>query len=149
MMDVRTQHVFRQPPSPIESPTVPDEDFEAQVNRVSLLAEPVRRALYDYVAAAAEPVGRREAAEATGVPEHTAKFHLDKLVEEGLLATQFRRLSGRTGPGAGRPSKLYRRSDRQVDLTLPRRQYELASRLLADAVARAAAGDVPVLDAVH
>jgi predicted ArsR family transcriptional regulator len=127
---------------------VSDQDFETQVNRVSLLAEPVRRALYEYVARAPDAVGRVEAADATGVPSHTAKFHLDKLVEEGLLATEFRRLSGRTGPGAGRPSKLYRRADGQVDLTLPRRQYELASRLLAAAVSAAAAREVPVLDCV-
>jgi predicted ArsR family transcriptional regulator len=126
-----------------------DPDFETQVSRVSLLAEPVRRALYEYVTSAPDAVGRVEAASATGVAAHTAKFHLDKLVEEGLLATEFRRLTGRSGPGAGRPSKLYRRSAGQVDLTLPRRQYELAGRLLATAVSTAAAGDQPVLDCVR
>ncbi|WP_426565902.1 helix-turn-helix transcriptional regulator [Angustibacter sp. McL0619] len=126
-----------------------DQDFETQVNRVSLLAEPVRRALYEYVASAPDAVGRVEAADATGVPGHTAKFHLDKLVEEGLLATEFRRLSGRTGPGAGRPSKLYRRSAGQVELSLPRRRYELAGQLLASAVSTAAARDLPVLDCVR
>ena len=120
-----------------------------QISGVSLLADPVRRRLYEVVAASPDAVGRAEAAQAAEVPAHTAKFHLDKLVDEGLLATEFRRLTGRSGPGAGRPAKLYRRSERQVDLTLPRRQYELAGHLLATAVELAAADDVPVLEAVR
>ena len=54
-----------------------------------------------------EPVGREQTAADTGIPLHTARFHLERLVDEGLLATEFRRLSGRSGPGAGRPAKLY------------------------------------------
>ncbi|KQX69385.1 metalloregulator ArsR/SmtB family transcription factor [Angustibacter sp. Root456] len=125
------------------------DDLTDQISGVSLLADPVRRRLYEVVASSPDAVGRAEAAQAADVPAHTAKFHLDKLVEEGLLSTEFRRLTGRSGPGAGRPAKLYRRSERQVDLTLPRRQYELAGHLLATAVELAAAGDVPVLDAVR
>lgn len=128
---------------------MPTDDLSHQISGVSLLADPVRRRLYEVVAASPDAVGRAEAAQAADVPPHTAKFHLDKLVEEGLLTTEFRRLTGRSGPGAGRPAKLYRRSERQVDLTLPRRQYELAGHLLATAVERAAVGDVAVLDAVR
>jgi predicted ArsR family transcriptional regulator len=128
---------------------VPADDLTHQISGVSLLADPVRRSLYEHVVASPEPVGRVEAADAVGVAPHTAKFHLDKLVEEGLLTTEFRRLTGRTGPGAGRPAKLYRRSERQVDLTLPRRQYELAGHVLAAAVELAMRDDVPVLDAVR
>ncbi|MGN6610907.1 MAG: helix-turn-helix transcriptional regulator [Angustibacter sp.] len=128
---------------------MPTDNLSDQISGVSLLADPVRRRLYEVVAASPDAVGRAEAARAADVPAHTAKFHLDKLVEEGLLTTEFRRLTGRSGPGAGRPAKLYRRSERQVDLTLPRRQYELAGHLLATAVERAAQGDVRVLDAVR
>jgi predicted ArsR family transcriptional regulator len=124
-------------------------DFETQVGLVSALADPVRRALYFYVAAQPGPVSRDEAATGAAVPRHTAKFHLDKLVDEGLLDTEFRRLSGRRGPGAGRPSKLYRRSARQVTLTLPQRHYELAAQILARAVVDAARDGEPVLDAVR
>ena len=121
------------------------EDFAAQVASISALAEPARRALYLFVVGQPEPVSRDQAAAGTGLPRHTAKFHLDRLVEEGLLATEFRRLSGRRGPGAGRPTKLYRRSDRQIAVTLPPRHYDLAGRILATAVeavhdAAAAAG---------
>src|SRR5690349_24630325 len=99
----------------------PVEDFDSQVSGVSALAEPARRALYLYVVAQPEPVSRDGAAEGVGLARHTAKFHLDKLVEEGLLDTEFRRLSGRRGPGAGRLTKLYRRSAREVAVTLPQR----------------------------
>jgi predicted ArsR family transcriptional regulator len=125
------------------------DDFVSQVSGVSALAEPARRALYLYVAAQPEAVSRDQAAEGVGLPRHTAKFHLDKLVEEGLLDTEFRRLSGRRGPGAGRPTKLYRRSPREVAVTLPQRHYDLAGQILAGAVEAAARDGVPVLEAVH
>lgn len=125
------------------------DDFVSQVSGVSALAEPARRGLYLYVAAQPEAVSRDQAAEGCGLPRHTAKFHLDKLVEEGLLDTEFRRLSGRRGPGAGRPTKLYRRSARQVAVTLPQRHYDLAGQILACAVETAARDGIPVDEAVH
>ncbi|MEN3301880.1 helix-turn-helix domain-containing protein [Pseudonocardia sp.] len=125
------------------------DDFVSQVNGVGALAEPARRALYLYVAGQSEPVSRDRAAEGVDLPRHTAKFHLDKLVEEGLLDTEFRRLSGRRGPGAGRPTKLYRRSARQVTVTLPERHYDLAGQILAEGVDLAAGEGTPVLDAVR
>jgi predicted ArsR family transcriptional regulator len=125
------------------------DDFAAQVSGVSALAEPARRSLYLYVVAQPEPVSRDQAAEGCELPRHTAKFHLDRLVEEGLLDVEFRRLSGRRGPGAGRPTKLYRRSSWQVAVTLPERHYELAGHILAGAVEDAARDGEPVLDAVR
>lgn len=112
-------------------------DIQTQASGIGALAEPVRRALYEYVVAQPAPVGREQAAAAVGVPAHKANFHLDRLVEEGLLEVEFRRLSGRSGPGAGRPSKLYRRSDREWSLSLPARRYDLVGHLLAAAVDRA------------
>jgi predicted ArsR family transcriptional regulator len=108
---------------------------DSQVAGIAALAEPVRRDLFEFVVDARGPVSREQAAEGVGVPAHTAKFHLDKLVDEGLLEVEFRRLSGRTGPGSGRPSKLYRRSDRELSVSLPERHYDLLSRILATAVA--------------
>jgi predicted ArsR family transcriptional regulator len=90
------------------------------------LAEPTRRALYLYVHAQAGPVSRDEAAAGVGVPRHKAKFHLDKLVDDGLLETEFARRTGRQGPGAGRPAKLYRRAAQELAITVPERHYELA-----------------------
>jgi predicted ArsR family transcriptional regulator len=124
------------------------DEFAAQVAGVGALAEPARRTLYLYVASAADAVSREQAAEACDLPLHSVKFHLDRLVEEGLLDTEFRRLSGRTGPGAGRPSKLYRRSKRQVAVSLPERRYDLAGEVLAAAIDRSLTEDVSVTDAV-
>lgn len=119
-------------------------DPQGDVARVGLLAEPTRRLLYEYVSDAPRPVSREEAAEAVGVPVHTAKFHLDRLVDGGLLATEFHKLTGRTGPGSGRPSKHYRRNDAEIAVSLPPRQYDLLSRVLADALAAAAETTEPV-----
>ena len=120
------------------------EDPQGDVAAIGLLAEPTRRQLYRHVVDASRPVSREEAAEATGVAVHTAKFHLDKLVEGGLLSTEFHKLTGRTGPGSGRPSKHYRRNDAEIAVTLPPRQYDLLSMVLADAVAAASETGDPV-----
>jgi predicted ArsR family transcriptional regulator len=123
---------------------MPDKLSEREIQGVAALAEPLRRQLYDVVARAEEPVSREQAATHAGVPVHTAKFHLDKLVEEGLLEVEYRRLTGRTGPGSGRPAKLYRRTDRELSVSLPARQYDLLSRILAAAVATSTASGEPV-----
>lgn len=115
-------------------------DLGAQASRVGALADPTRRALYEYVVARPAPVGREAAATALGLPRHSAKFHLDRLVEAGLLDVEFRRLGDRTGPGAGRPSKLYRRAEDPVSVSLPSRQYDLIGHILASGVERAADG---------
>lgn len=115
--------------------------LEKHAAGIGALADPVRRALYEHIVRLHEAVGREAAAEAVGVPVHTAKFHLERLVEEGLLETEFRRLSGRTGPGAGRPAKLYRRASTEIRVSLPERRYDLAGSLLADAISRAAQGE--------
>jgi len=115
-------------------------DNTEELRSVAALAEPARRALYDYVASQPAPVGREEAAEATGMTRATAGFHLDRLLEAGLLETESRRLTGRRGPGAGRPAKLYRRARRDVAVSLPPRRYELAAQLLAESVEQALHG---------
>src|SRR5690606_15967364 len=107
---------------------------EADTDAVGALADPVRRRLYEYVAGREGETSRAEAAGAVGVRRTLAAFHLDKLVEAGLLTTSRRKLSGREGPGSGRPAKLYRRADRQVNVHLPPRDYETAAHLLAEAV---------------
>lgn len=119
-------------------------ELDSQVAGVALLNEPVRRALYLVVARSPEPVSRDQAAAAVGVQRGLAAFHLDKLAAEGLLDVEYRRLTGRTGPGAGRPAKLYRRSDRQIDLTLPPRGYDIAARLMAQAIEAAGADGASV-----
>lgn len=104
------------------------------IQAVALLDEPVRRALYEWVADAGRAVSRDEAAAGVDVSRALAAFHLDRLVRAGLLVAEYRRLSGRTGPGAGRPDKLYRRGPREVTVSLPERRYEIAAELFAETI---------------
>jgi len=118
------------------------------LDALAALGEPTRRALYAYVAAQDRPVSRDEAASVTGTKRSTATFHLERLVGDGLLETHFARLSGRTGPGAGRTAKLYARARRQIAVSLPPRRYEIAGEILACALEAAQRETTGVSDAV-
>jgi len=107
------------------------------LDALAALGEPTRRALYRFVAAQDRPVSRDEAAAATGTKRATATFHLERLVDDGLLEAGFARVSGRSGPGAGRTAKLYARAPRQFAVSLPPRRYEIAGEVLAAALERA------------
>jgi len=125
-----------------------DSDLASRVAGIAALADPIRRDLFLYVSAQSAPVSRDQASDDLGIARHTVKFHLDKLTEEGLLDTSYKRLSERRGPGGGRPTKLYARSNRQLSVTLPERRYDLAGQLLASAIDDATAGGIAVVDAL-
>jgi predicted ArsR family transcriptional regulator len=117
-----------------------------ELARLAALDEPVRRRLFAYVRSSPVPVSREEAADAVGISRSLAAYHLDKLAEQSLLATSYRRPEGRSGPGAGRPAKVYV-AQGEVSVSVPPREYELAARLLAEAAetsdeVRAALDDV-------
>jgi predicted ArsR family transcriptional regulator len=114
------------------------------IEQIAALDEPVRRALYEWVAGRHAAVSRDEAASAVKVNRALAAFHLDRLERDGLLISEYRRLTGRTGPGAGRPAKLYRRAPGTVAVSLPQRDYEAAARLLAEAIERSTPARPPV-----
>ena len=113
---------------------------EADLASLSYLDDRVRGRLYAFVSGRTEPVGRDEAAAAVGIGRALAVYHLDKLVESGLLTASYRRPPGRGGPGAGRPAKVYSRSGAEFMVTVPPREYELAARLLVQAVAADCSG---------
>ena len=117
------------------------EDLD-DLDAVASLTDRVRRQAYRVVADGTGPVGRDEVAQALGVGRTLAAFHLDKLVAAGLLETSYARRSGRTGPGAGRPAKLYRLAAAEHTLGVPPRAYRTAAELLAEAVEQAGAEDV-------
>jgi predicted ArsR family transcriptional regulator len=98
---------------------------------VGLLAEPTRQRLYLYIRERQEPVGREEAARHVGVKPRIAAFHLDKMADAGLLEVAYRRLSGRVGPGAGRPAKVYSLSSRSFSVLIPQTRYALAASMMA------------------
>lgn len=114
-----------------------DKSTSTHVSAVAALDEPTRRRLYDHVVRQRGAVSRDEAAQALGLPRQTVAFHLDRLTEEGLLDVVYQRRTGRSGPGAGRPAKLYQRSANQITVSLPQRRYDLAGRLLAQAMEEA------------
>jgi predicted ArsR family transcriptional regulator len=109
-------------------------DVDQQLTGLAGLGEPIRRTLYRYVAGRGIPVSRDDAARAVGISRPLAAYHLDKLVDDGLLEARYQRRSGRRGPGAGRPAKHYVRADRQIELSLPARDYAALAELLARAV---------------
>jgi predicted ArsR family transcriptional regulator len=115
---------------------------------VGSLGERSRRALYEYVVDAGDWVSRDEAADALGFERATAAHHLDRLSDDGLLDVDYQRRSGRSGPGAGRPAKLYRRARREIEVSLPPRDYEVAARLLADAATRSKTDGVDITTAL-
>jgi predicted ArsR family transcriptional regulator len=121
------------------------------IRRIAALAslgDETRRKLFDFVVAAEDAVGRDHAAGALGLARSTASFHLDRLVQDGLLAVEFRKLGGREGPGSGRPAKLYRAAVQEVAASVPDRNYDLAAELLLAAVEASAADGIPAREAL-
>jgi predicted ArsR family transcriptional regulator len=113
------------------------------IEKVALLREPVRRRLYFHVREAGEPVSRDQAARAVGVSRSLAAFHLDRLADAGLLDVEYRRLTERTGRGAGRPAKLYRQAETRLAVSLPPTAYELAGEVLIEALRSGRAAETP------
>ncbi len=126
---------------------LPDPD--GQLGIVAALDHPIRRALFRFLTESGAWIGRDEAARATAVPRSVAAFHLDKLAEAGAVDVRFERTSGRTGPGAGRPAKLYRRHFDEVTVSLPDRHYDLAGSVLATAAAESVRNAEPITDCLH
>lgn len=108
-----------------------ERDIERLANA---LGDPTRRRIFFFVRASGELVGKDEVSEGVGVERRLAAFHLDKLVEQQFLRAEFRRRSGRTGPGAGRPAKLYALADSELSVSLPERHYDLLAQLLLRAM---------------
>ena len=116
---------------------------------VASLGDDKRRQLFQLVASSDGAVGRDDAAEALGLPRSTASFHLDRLVQDGLLAVEFHKAAGKTGPGSGRPAKMYRPAASEVSASVPDRNYDLAGELLAAAIEHSTATGEAVSDSLR
>jgi predicted ArsR family transcriptional regulator len=112
---------------------------------VTVLTDRSRRALFDYVRHAGRSVSREDAAAATRMSRGLAAFHLDKLVDAGLLTAQFEAPSGRPR-GRGRTPKVYAPAGDGISVTIPERRYELIAEILADGIA---AEPTNAADAAH
>lgn len=115
---------------------------------VASLGDDKRRQLFELVASSTGAVGRDEAALALGLPRSTASFHLDRLVQDGLLSVEFQKPAGKTGPGSGRPAKMYRTAAREVGAFVPDRNYDLAGELMATAIEESVAAGSSVHDSL-
>lgn len=115
---------------------------------VATLGDGKRRQLFELIASSDAAVSRDDAALALGVPRSTASFHLDRLVQDGLLTVEFQKTSGRSGPGSGRPAKLYRPAASEVVASVPDRNYDLAGELLAAAIEHSTATGTAVHDSL-
>jgi len=100
------------------------------------LGDPVRKKLFLLLRASPDALSCEDCAAALGLPKSTIRAHLDRLVAEGLMMVEFRKTGARTGPGSGRPSKLYAVAMGEVGASVPSRHYDLAADLLAAAVKR-------------
>ncbi len=122
--------------------------WSRRVAAVASLGDENRRRLFDFVAGAEQAVGRDDAAAALGLARSTASFHLDRLVQDGVLAVEFRKLGGKEGPGSGRPAKLYRAVVQEVSASVPERNYDLAAELLVTAIEQSTADGGSARDAL-
>jgi predicted ArsR family transcriptional regulator len=107
-------------------------DAERALESVAVLGDNVRRSMYGFVRAARRPVSRDEVGAAAGTSRNLAAFHLDKLVDRGLLRATFEGAGNRRG--AGRPAKLYQPAVEDVAVSLPERRYQLLGEILVSAV---------------
>lgn len=119
------------------------DDLGTTARSIGALADDLRREMYLFIRSSAHPVSREEAATQVGISTKLAAFHLDKLVDEGLLQAHYARLPGRSGPGAGRSSKLYQPTDRSFDVSLPPKAYDFVGQILLDALRGKGADETP------
>jgi predicted ArsR family transcriptional regulator len=105
----------------------------AAIAAAAVLADDLRQRLYAFIRRAERPVTRDEAAAAVGISRKLAAFHLDKLVDAGLLRTGSARPAGLPRPG--RAAKTYQPSGTEVQLSIPPRRLGVLAEILLDAVA--------------
>lgn len=114
------------------------------VQAVSALADPLRAKIYEHLRRMAEPISRDAVAQALDLPRNTVSFQLERLVKDGLLTYEFRKLGDTSGPGSGRPSKLYSPVAQEIEASVPHREYTLAAQIMAQAIDRSTREQRPV-----
>jgi predicted ArsR family transcriptional regulator len=96
------------------------------------LNDPSRRRLYWFIRRAHKPVNREQAAASVGISRKLAAFHLDKLVEVGLLHATHERVE--PVRKVGRTPKVYQPTQAVVRISIPEHQHDLLAEILLDAV---------------
>ena len=103
----------------------------AAVAAIAALEDDVRRALYEHVRGSGAPVTRESAAAAVGISRKLAAFHLDKLVDLGLLSSGFGTSTPRR---VGRAPRVYEPASTDISVHLPDRTPEVLAEILVAAV---------------
>ena len=124
-------------------------DLERRIAGIAALDQPIRRDLYRLLRSAGGWTTRDDAAATLGLARAVVAFHLDKLAEAGVVDVRFERTSGRQGPGAGRPAKLYRLAVDELTASIPARHYDLAGSLLVSAIAESIRTGEPISDCLR
>lgn len=106
-----------------------------------MLGVELRRQIYLLMRRTRRSLTREDVAGEVGISRRLAAFHLDKLVERGLLQTHYARPPGRSGPGAGRSAKYYAPSNLEIEVSIPERRYDLAGQLLVRAIRSESPGE--------
>jgi predicted ArsR family transcriptional regulator len=102
------------------------------IKAVAALGDDLRRGMYAFARAARRPVTREEAAAAVGISRKLAAFHLDRLVDAGLLRFRYEPVGGVRK--VGRTPKVYEPTDVDVQVAIPVRRHEVLADILVDAV---------------
>lgn len=119
----------------------PTQDAEAapvapmalsSLTAVAALTDESRRRMYGFIRRARRPINREEAAASIGISRELAAFHLEKLVEVGLLRATYEPLGGVRKPG--RKPKVYEPTEATVRISIPGRQHDLLAEILLDAI---------------
>ena len=110
----------------------PGESASASIRAVAALDDDLRRRMYTYCRQVAHPVARDEAAAHVGISRKLAAFHLDKLVDAGLLRAHYAQVGGIRR--VGRAPKVYEPTDDPVRINIPERRHDLLADLLLQAV---------------
>ncbi len=112
--------------------TPPADATDAAIDSVHVLSEDSRRRMFTFIRRARRAVTRDEAAASVGISRKLAAFHLDKLVDAGLLRARYETPGGIRK--VGRQPKVYEPTDAQITVSIPERRHELLADLLLDAV---------------
>ncbi|MFJ6718609.1 MULTISPECIES: helix-turn-helix domain-containing protein [unclassified Streptomyces] len=127
--------------------TSPLSSEDAAIDSVSALGEGTRRQMFAFIRRARRPVTRDEAAASAGISRKLAAFHLDKLVDAGLLRARYGSPTGIRK--VGRQPKVYEPTDTPIQVSIPDRRHELLAGMLLQAVVSEGEGENAVQAAMR
>lgn len=123
-------------------PLTPNEFASAVTAITSAFGDPTRRAIYLFARESPEGVTAADVARRFDLHPNVARHHLDKVTAGGYLEVAVARSPN---SGAGRPSKHYRGTTKDVALEFPLHHDDLVVALLARSLALLPAGEAEAM----